>query len=75
MKNNNEIISTFPKRFMNRNEIVDFFKSNNELIILSSYAKCSKESLDDFIVEKVWTENGKNEYGGSFNEYWIITKK
>ena len=70
-----KIISTFPKRTMNETEIRDYLKDHDELIILSSYAKCSRESIDDFIIEKIWTENGKNEYGGSYNEYWKIIRR
>jgi hypothetical protein len=73
----NEIISTFPKRIMNETEIREYLKDNEELIILSSYVKCSLSelSISSFIVERVWTKNGKNEYGGTYNEYWKIYKR
>lgn len=73
----NEIVSTFPKRIMSETEIKEHLKNNKELIILSSYAKCSLEelSISKFLVERVWTKNGKNEYDGTYNEYWKIYKK
>ena len=73
----NKIVSTFPKRIMSETEIKEYLKNNEELIILSSYAKCSLDelSISSFIVERIWTTNGKNEYGGTYNEYWKIYKR
>ncbi|MGN1326917.1 MAG: hypothetical protein ACI4VQ_02370 [Clostridia bacterium] len=74
-KGNNQIISTFPGDFISASGIRAYLKNNEEFIILSSYAKCSLSELADLEVTRIWTENGKNEYGGEFNEYWKIRKK
>lgn len=71
------IVSTFPRKIMNETQIKKYLENNKELVILSTYAKCSLEELSmlNIIVERVWTKNGKNEYGGTYNEYWKIYKK
>lgn len=65
--------STFPNRKMNEYEIRIFLKNNEELIILSSYAKCGYCEISDLFVKRVFC--GVNEYGGNFDEYWVISKR
>lgn len=74
---NNKIISTFPKRKMTERDILNYLNSNNELIILSSYALCSLDELrmnPHIKVTLFYIDNMLNEYGGTFNEYLIICK-
>lgn len=75
---NNSIKSTFPKRMMSKEEIIEYLSNHNKLIILSTYAKCSVFDLEmgyGIRIQKIYTPDGLNEYGGSFNEYLIIMKE